>query len=121
MTCPLSRSDNVVKTSFYQLLLLVKVKHFLSRHNLEKVIHALLTSSLDYSNVLYVGVSQSSLSLQLYAAHPLTNKTRRDALNGLASSYLSEILTFREHGRALGSSDQLLLEVPRSKYRHWGD
>ena len=43
------------------------------------------------------------------------------ALNGLAPPYLSELLTVREHGRALRSSNQLLLEVPRSKFKHWGD
>lgn len=142
--------DNVVKTSFYQLCLLAKVKSFLSRHDLERAIHS---SRLDYCNALYVGTSQSSLSrLQLVqnaAAHLLTSTSRREhitpvlyslhwlpvhfrvdfkllmfvfkALNGLAPSYLSEILTVREHGRALRSSNQLLLEVPRSKYKHWGD
>lgn len=71
--------DNVVKTSFYQLCLLAKVKPFLSRHNLEKAIHA---SRLDYCNALYVCISQSFLScLQLVqnaADHLLTNKTRQE-------------------------------------------
>ena len=40
------------------------------------------------------------------------------ALNGLASSYLSELLTVRNPGRALRSTNQLLLEVPRSKNIH---
>ncbi len=43
------------------------------------------------------------------------------ALNGLAPSYLSELLTVCEPGRALRSSNQLLLEVPRSKYKYWGE
>ena len=69
--------SNVVRTSFFQLRLLAKVKIFLSRHDLEKAIHALISSRLDYCNALYVGVSQSSLSrLQLVqnaAARLLTN------------------------------------------------
>ncbi len=145
--------DNVVRTSFFQLRLLAKVKMFLSRHNLEKAIHALISSRLDYCNALYVAVSQSSLSrLQLVqnaAARLLTNTNRREhitpvlnslhwlpvhcridfkllmfvfkALNGLAPSYLPELLTVRELGRALRSSNQLLLEVPRSKDKHRGD
>ena len=44
-----------------------------------------------------------------------------NAINGLAPSYLSEILTICDHGRALRSSGQLLLEVPRSRYKQWGD
>ena len=126
---------------------------FLSRHDLEKAIHALISSRLDYCNALYVGVSQTSLSrLQLVqnaAARLLTNTNRRmhitpvlnslhwlpvlyridfkllmfvfKALNGLAPSYLSELLTVRNPSRALRSTNQLLLEVPRSKYKHWGD
>ena len=43
------------------------------------------------------------------------------ALDGLAPLYLSELLTIRDSGRALRSTDQLVLEVPRSKYKHWGD
>ena len=147
------QTDNLVRTSFFQLRLLAKVKMFLSRHDLEKAIHALISSRLDYCNALYVGVSQSSLSgLQLVqnaAARLLTNTNRREhitpvlnslhwlpvqyridfkllmfvfkALNGLAPSYLSELLTVREPGGALRSSNQLLLEVPRSKYKHRGD
>jgi len=42
------------------------------------------------------------------------------ALNGLAPSYLSELLTVRNPGRALRSTNQLLLEVSRSKYKPWG-
>lgn len=42
-------------------------------------------------------------------------------VNGLAPSYLSEILTVRDHGRALRSCGQLLFEVPRSRLKQWGD
>ncbi|KAK0145058.1 hypothetical protein N1851_016060 [Merluccius polli] len=73
--------NNVVRTSFFQLRLLAKVKMFLSRHDLEKATHALIHSRLDYCNALYASVSQSSLSrLQLVrnaAAHLLTNTNRR--------------------------------------------
>ena len=42
-------------------------------------------------------------------------------INSLAPSYLSEILTVCDHCRALRSSGQLLLEVPRSRFKQWGD
>jgi len=35
--------------------------------------------------------------------------------------YFSEVLTLREHSRSLRSSKQMVLEVPRSKYKRWGD
>ncbi len=44
-----------------------------------------------------------------------------NAINNLAPSYLSEILTIRNHGRALRSSGQVLLEVPRTRLKQWGD
>ena len=125
---------------------------FLSHHDLEMAIHALISSRLDYYNALYV-VSQASLGrLQLVqnaAARLLTCTNKREhitpvlkslhwlpvqyridfkilmfvfkALHGLTPVYLTELLTVQEPGRALRSSNQLLLEVPRSKYRHWGD
>jgi len=145
--------SNVVKTSFFQLRLLSKVKPFLNRHDLEKVIHAFISSRLDYCNALYIGLNQSSISrLQLVqnaAARFLINTSKHahitpvlynlhwlpvqyrinfkillfvfKALNGLAPEYLSEMLTLREHSRLLRSSNQLVLEVPRSRYKRWGD
>ncbi len=144
---------SVVSTSFYQLRLLAKVKPFLSHQDLEKAIHAFISSRLDYCNALYVGLNQSLISrLQLVqntAARFLTGTSRREhitpvlsslhwlpvrfridfklllfvfnAINNLAPSYLSEILTIRNHGRALRSSGQLLLEVPRTRLKQWGD
>jgi len=148
-----SFKTHVVRTSFFQLRLLAKVKPFLNRQDLEKAIHAFISSRLDYCNALYVGLSQSSIGrLQLVqnaAARFLISMSRREhispvlsslhwlpvrfridfklvmfvfkAINGLAPTYLSEILTIRDPGRALRSSGQLLLDVPRSKCKQWGD
>ncbi|XP_032366676.1 LOW QUALITY PROTEIN: uncharacterized protein LOC116685831 [Etheostoma spectabile] len=145
--------SSVVSASFFQLRLLAKVQSFLSRQDLEKAIHAFISSRLDYCNALYVGLSQSSISrLQLVqnaAARFLTSTSRREhitpvlsslhwlpvrfridfklllfvfnAIYGLAPSYLTEILTVRDCGRALRSSGQCLLEVPRSRLKQWGD
>ena len=56
----------MVKASFFQLRLLAKVKPYLRRADLEKVIHAFISSRLDYCNSLYVGIGQSELNrLQL--------------------------------------------------------
>ncbi|XP_043934439.1 uncharacterized protein LOC122807592 [Protopterus annectens] len=58
--------NRVVASSFYQLRRLAKVKPFLSRCDLETVVHAFITSRLDYCNSILFGVSQGVLSrLQL--------------------------------------------------------
>ena len=48
----------VVKSSFFQLRLLAKVKPYVSQKDLERVIHAFITSRLDYCNSLYVGIDE---------------------------------------------------------------
>lgn len=67
----------VVKISFFQLRLLSKVKSFLSRADLERAIHAFISSRLDYCNALYTGLNQSLLNrlqmVQNAAARLLTN------------------------------------------------
>uniref|UniRef100_A0A3B5Q121 Reverse transcriptase domain-containing protein n=1 Tax=Xiphophorus maculatus TaxID=8083 RepID=A0A3B5Q121_XIPMA len=114
----------VVKTSFFHLRRLAKIRNIVPVDHFEILIHAFITTRLDYCNSLYVGVSQSSLSrLQLVqnaAARLLTGSRKREhvtpilyslhwlpvhfrvhfkillfvfkSLNGLAPSYLSELL-----------------------------
>lgn len=65
-----------VKSSFYQLRGLAKVKPSLLFSNFEKVIYAFISSRLDYCNALYTGISQFSFShlqhVQNVAARLLT-------------------------------------------------
>ncbi len=68
--------NSVVSASFFQLRGLCKLKSLLSFGDLETVIHAFISTRLDYCNALYAGVNQFSLSrLQLVqnAAGPLLN------------------------------------------------
>lgn len=72
----------VVKTSFFQLRQLAKVKPFLSRHDFEILIHAFITARLDYCNALCSGHSKSLMAqLQLVqnAAACLLTGTRKFA------------------------------------------
>ncbi len=56
----------VVKSSFYQLQIIAKLKRVLSFEDIETVIHAFISSRLDYCNSLYLGLSKNLLSwLQL--------------------------------------------------------
>ncbi len=58
--------NGVVKSCFFHLCRLAKVKSFLSIKNFEKVIHAFVISRLDYCKSLYYGINCSSMErLQL--------------------------------------------------------
>lgn len=72
----------MVKNSYNQLRIISRLKSILSFQDLEKVIHAFITSRLDYCNSLYVGLPQSSLArLQLVqnAAARLLTGTKKHA------------------------------------------
>ncbi len=74
--------SSVVKNGYYQLRIISRLKSLLSFQDLEIVIHAFITSRLDYCNSLYVGLPQSSLSrlqmVQNTAARLLTGTKKRD-------------------------------------------
>ncbi len=56
----------VVKSCFFQIRSIARLKPILSRKDLEKVINAFVLSRLDYCNVLYVESCQTTISrLQL--------------------------------------------------------
>lgn len=66
----------ILQSCSYYLRQLAKVQPILLKQHFEKVIHPFLASWLDYSNALYLGVSQSKLQwlqiVQNVAAQPLT-------------------------------------------------
>uniref|UniRef100_A0AAX7SWL5 Reverse transcriptase domain-containing protein n=1 Tax=Astatotilapia calliptera TaxID=8154 RepID=A0AAX7SWL5_ASTCA len=72
----------VVRSSFYQLRLISKARHYIPYKDLEKLIHAFVTSRLDYCNSLYCGLHSSLLhrlqTVQNAAARILT-KTKKFA------------------------------------------
>jgi len=70
----------VVKGSFFQLRGIAKLKGILSSKDMETVVHAFITSRLDYCNSLYLGLPKKLLSrLQLVqnAAARLLTGTRK--------------------------------------------
>ena len=143
----------IVKSSFYHLRLLAKVKPFLSFSSFEQAIHAFISSRLDYCNALYIGINQNALSrLQLVqnsAARLLTGTKKRahitpilaslhwlpvsfridfkillfvfKAVNGLAPTYISDLIQIYTPARTLRSEGQLQLVVPKSRLKTRGD
>uniref|UniRef100_A0A8D3EFU3 Reverse transcriptase domain-containing protein n=1 Tax=Scophthalmus maximus TaxID=52904 RepID=A0A8D3EFU3_SCOMX len=51
----------VVRKSFFHMRTLAKIKSYLPQSDLERVIHAFITSQLDYCNALYTVIDQSQL------------------------------------------------------------
>ena len=80
----------VVRSGFFQLRILTKVKSFLSFEDLERVMHAFVTSRLDYCNALYAGINQSTVKrlqiVQNAAARLLTGSRKRSHITPILFS-----------------------------------
>ncbi len=143
----------VIKSSFFQLRQLSKLKSFLSFKDFEIIIHICISSRLDYCNGLYVGIDQASLTrlqmVQNAAAHLLMGARNQGhitpilaslhwlpirfridftililvfkALNGLAPTYLSDLIQPYAPSRGLRSTDHSLLVVPHVRLKSRGD
>lgn len=85
-----SQISSVVKSSFYHLRQLAKTKPFVSRQDFEILIHAFITTRIDYCNTLYAGLSQISLTrLQLVqnaAARLLTGTKKHEHITPTLAS-----------------------------------
>ena len=97
--------SSVVKASFFQLRLIAKVKSYIPSDQLEKLIHTLITTRLDYCNSLYYGLDASSIHrLQLVqnaAARLLTGKRRVDHITPVLKSLHWLPVSFRVHFKIL--------------------
>ena len=70
----------ITKTAYYHLKNIARIKGYMSKHDLEKLIHAFISSRLDYCNGLFSGLSKQALrQLQLIqnAAARVLTKTRK--------------------------------------------
>ncbi len=131
----------VVKGSFYQLRIIAKLKRILSFEDMETVIHAFISSRLDYCNSLYLGLSKNLLSWRQLVQNaqgsgpaslqcwlPVDFRIHYKVLimvfkglHGLAPEYISCLLQQHCVTRPLRSSQSLLLHVPRSRLKTKGD
>ncbi len=127
--------STVVKGSFFHLRSIAKLKQLLRHKDLETVIHAFITSRLDYCNSLYWGLPQSAISrlqiVQNAAARLLTGTRKTDHIYPILASlhwlpvkfriyfkiavYVYKAIAYSPQ-RALRSSNQFLLTVPRCRY-----
>ena len=76
-----SHIKSIAKTSFYHLRNIAKVKPFLSQTDAERLVHAFVSSRLDYCNALFSGLPKKTISqlqiIQNAAARVLTKTKRR--------------------------------------------
>ncbi|MBN3304552.1 ZP3 protein, partial [Amia calva] len=121
----------MVKSSFYQLRGIAKLKGFLSFKDMEMVILAFMSSRLDYCNSLYLGLSKKLLlCMQLVQnadARLLTGTKKHSSITPVLASlhWLPDdfrvqykvLLMVQQVARSLRSSQSLLLNVPQSKLK----
>lgn len=76
-----SHFNNITKVAFFHLRNIVRIRPFLSRPDAEKLIHAFITSRLDYCNSLFAGLPANSIKrlqyIQNSAARVLTHTSSR--------------------------------------------
>ena len=141
--------NKITKSAFFHLRNVNKVHGLAPRQDAEKLIHAFVTSRIDYCNALFSGLPKKLIDklqlIQNSAARILTRTRMREhispvladlhwlpvsyriefkilltvfkALNGLAPSYISDMLSFYAPARALRSTDAKLLRTPTPRKR----
>ena len=85
-----SHIKSITKTAFYQLKNISRVKGFMSQTDQEKLIHAFISSRLDYCNSLLTGLPQKSIKqlqlIQNAAAQVLTRTKRSEHITPVLKS-----------------------------------
>ncbi len=135
--------SSVVRAAFYQLRIISKLKSILSFRDPETIVHAFVSSRINYCNSVYIGITQGQLSrLQLVqnsAARFLTRTKKREnysspgfftlvacflvllmvfkALHGFSPKYIAELLIPYQNSRNLRSSNQMILHVPKTRLK----
>lgn len=100
-----SRVSSVVKSSFYHLRNIARVRAYLLQKDAEILIHALVTSRIDYCNTLLIGVTShlvNRLQLVQNAAARILTGTKRtehvtpilDFCTGCWSSFILHLKSY---------------------------
>ncbi len=91
--------SNVTKTAFLHLRNIAKLRNMLSVSDAEKLVHAFMTSRLDYCNALLGGCPASSINklqiVQNAAARVLTRSRKYDHITPIVQSLRWLLIKFR--------------------------
>jgi len=144
---------SVCRAAYYHLKNIRSLKPFLSTKALITVVHAFITSRIDYCNSLLYGMSDYNTNrlqkVQNCAARIVSNTRKYDhitpvlkelhwlpvkyrvwykiilttykIIHGKAPEYLSDLISIKKSSRTLRSSSQLMLHVPASRLKTFGD
>lgn len=137
-----SHISQIRKSCFSLLLAFSKIRNHFSRESIETLIHALVTSKLDYCNSLFAGSWKCDIqrlqSVQNFAARIILRRRKYDhvsplelhwlpieerinfkilmiaykCLNFLAPDYLASLISYRNSNYSLRSVTNLNLEIP---------
>ena len=85
-----SHINKITKTAFFHLRNIAKIRPFLSQPDAEKIIHAFVTSRLDYCNALFTGLPKMAIDrlqlIQNSAARLLTKTKKREHITPILYS-----------------------------------
>ena len=79
---------NTCKTAFYHLRNIVKIRNYLSQDNAETLVHAFISSKLDFCNALLYGLPQSVIDKLQY----VQNCTARLVTRTRSSEHITPVL-----------------------------
>jgi len=137
---------SVCIAAYYHLKNIHSLKAFLTQESLLTVVHAFLTSRIDYCNFPLYGISDYNVNrlqrIQNSAARIVTNTAilqklhwlpvrqsihfnilliTYQSINDMAPEYLCELVSIRKLSRKLRLSSQILLQVPVSRLKSYDD
>ena len=147
-----SNISTICRTAYMHLHNISHIRRYLTIDATKALVHAFVTSRLDYGNALLIGLPRDQINklqrIQNMAARVITFTPRRDhmtpvlkdlhwlpvkcrieykillhvyrCLNGMAPLYLANLLKRQSPGRTR-SSEQHLLDIPRTKLASFGD
>ena len=134
-----SQVASVAKTCYYQIRNIGQIRSCITSDACEILVHALVTSRLDYCNALLYGLPQTMLKrlqrVQNYAARLICRRKKHDhvrptyklltiaysVMHGLAPEYLAELMDRHHPRRVLRSASAELFSVPFSQTVRHGD
>ena len=94
-----SHINKVSKTSFFHLRNIAKVRPFINQKDAEKLVHAFISSRLDYCNALFTGLPKKNTErlqlIQNSAARLLTRTKKREHISPVLAALHWLPVTFR--------------------------
>lgn len=82
----MNRWQSVVRNALLQLLLVHQLHPFLDQGTLQRIIHALVTSQLNYYNMLCMGLSLKTTQIPQLVQNSMEPSYMRDQLSPILSA-----------------------------------